>query len=142
MRTGIADIDRELGELLRLHRVAAGLSCDDVAKFCNHTEPDINRLECGEVSLTVRDLVNLSLALDLSPSDLMAQLQTRLCLNDQICPDGASQAKTLMASNRGRQAVHALAGCDNPDLVDALFDMIIASCMSATSGPCHIGKAN
>ena len=142
MRTEIADIDRELGELLRLHRVAAGLSCDEIARLSDYSEQDINRLECGEVSLTIRDLINLSITLNLSLTELMTQLQTRLCLNDRICIDGASRAITLLASNRGRQAVHALAGCNNPDLVEALFDLIVASCVSAAHEPCHIGKAN
>ena len=132
MRTEAADIDRELGVLLRLHRVAAGLSCKEVAKIGALSEDEIRRLECGDKCMSVQDLFLLSIALNLPVPDLMAQLQTRLCLNDRICEEDAVQTMALMTSNRGRQAVQAMAGCGNPDLVEALFDMIIASCMSSS----------
>ncbi len=142
MRTEAADIERELGVLLRLHRISAGLSCKDIAKLGGLPEDDIHRLERGDKCLSVQDLIQMSIALNLPLPDLMTQLETRLCLNDRICQEDAVQTMALMTSNRGRQAVQALAGCGNPKLVEALFDMIIASCMSSSRKSYPLNRAN
>lgn len=126
-------IRQEFGFLLQLHRTALGLSLHEVANSSGLTGCRVAAYENGDTDLTITDLVGLSAALDLSLIEIASRLQRRLAAKDPFNASKPSRSIALMMSNRGQQAVHAMARCENPEVVDALFDIIIASCMTKVS---------
>lgn len=67
------DLRASLGAAIREHRLAAGLSQEELAHRAALSRISIIRIEWGERSLTVERLHDIAVALDISPTALLLQ---------------------------------------------------------------------
>jgi transcriptional regulator with XRE-family HTH domain len=118
--------DRELGELLELHRMAKGLTRAELAGQMGLTPAQIERYETGRNRLSVMRYWTAMSILDQDPSRVLDQLQTRLSLGQKPAIEMGIPGSKFMSSNRGRQIVNTLAMCDQPEVINALADLIFA----------------
>lgn len=117
--------DRELGKLLQLHRMAKGMSREELASQMGLTAAQIERYETGSNRLSVMRYWTAMAILDQEPASVLGQLQARLSLQP-MSADKAGSAEDFVSSNRGQQIVNSLAMCDRPEVLDALGDLILA----------------
>ena len=120
------DFDRELGELLQLHRTARGLSAEDVAKELGLLSTQVERYEAGNNRLSVFRFWAIMSILKQDPARVFDQLRERMSPADNRTGDTEQPGIDFMASNRGRKVISALAMCDEPEVLDALADLILA----------------
>lgn len=126
--------DRELGELVQLHRTAKGLSVEDLATEIGLPATQVERYEAGSNRLSVKQYFSIMSALDQDPARVLEQLQEWLSLSDGRTEHARPTGVEFMASNRGRQVINALAMCDEPEVLDALADLILAVGVHARAG--------
>ncbi len=118
--------DCELGELVQLHRTACGLSTEDVASSLGVPPAQVERYEAGTNRLSVFRYWEMMSILNQEPASVLDQLRERLALADRSTSRADRSGADFMASNRGRKVISALAMCDNPNVLDALADLILA----------------
>lgn len=126
MSPEVPRLDRELGELLRLHRVGKGMSVETLAREADLTEPVIADAETGIATLTLAQYWTVAHCLDQDPVQLLEQANDRLSLPEAPGAEASLARFEFIGSVRGRQILGALAACDRPDVLDALADMILA----------------
>ena len=119
--------DEELGNLLRLHRVGAGVRLDDLAELLGLAEAELWELEEGRAAITASFLYEFAHATGVSPGAIWAQLDDRLGFVDVNEVDNEALCRNLLASNRGRQVIRAMATCHHPEVLDAVFRLLIAN---------------
>ncbi|MDJ0639672.1 MAG: helix-turn-helix transcriptional regulator [Paracoccaceae bacterium] len=120
------EFDRELGELLQLHRTARGLSTEDVAKELGLLSMQVERYETGSNRLSVFRYCAIMSILREDPAGVLDQLRERMSIADGQTGHVDRSGIEFMASNRGRKVINALAMCDEPEVLDALADLILA----------------
>ncbi len=118
--------DRELGELVQLYRTAAGLSKESLAAELGLPPAQVERYEAGSNRLSVYRYWTIMSMLGQDPTLVLDQLRERMSLADGQTGHMERSAFEFMASNRGRMVISALAMCDEPEVMDALADLILA----------------
>ena len=119
--------DQQLGELLRLHRVSAGVSQRDLSERLGIPLRDLRQVEAGRTGISVQTLVELSYALGISSATLLDQFDRRAAYIDPPASNVDEACRSLLASNRGRQLIRAMATCRHPEVLDAVFRLLIAN---------------
>ena len=119
--------DEELGNLLRLHRVSAGFRLDDLAELLGVTEGELWEFEEGRAAITASFLCEFAHATGVSPGAIWSQLDGRLGFVEANEVDREGLCRDLLASNRGRQVIRAMATCHHPEVLDAVFRLLIAN---------------
>ncbi len=122
-----ATFDQQLGELLRLHRVSAGVSRADLAERLGVRRKDLKRIETGRRGISAKLLVELTYALGVSPSVLFDEMDRRAAYIEPPMGTVDEACRSLLASNRGRQLIRAMATCRHPEVLDAVFKLLIAN---------------
>ncbi|MEM0948545.1 MAG: helix-turn-helix domain-containing protein [Pseudomonadota bacterium] len=136
----LGEFEAELGELLRLYRLSAGKSETDVAKAAKLPKAKISGFELGSPGLSVSCFLRLASALDVAPSEVLAQVERRLGNKSAYAVKEAQATLDFMVSNRGRQLIRALSQCDDPKLLDAFTNLFLATSLrnktdAAGAGP-------
>ncbi len=133
MRQGEKGIDRELGALVRMHRVARGMTQVELARAARITPMQLEGYETGMNRLSVPRLMGLCRALGHSTQALMSELDRRLEFSETTTA-GSTPGIDFLATNRGRQLVRALADCDRPELIDAISHLVTAATLAQRDG--------
>ncbi|MXQ06390.1 helix-turn-helix domain-containing protein [Alphaproteobacteria bacterium GH1-50] len=119
--------DRELGGLLRVYRLGAGFRLDDLAELLGISEAQLTDIEEGRTGITARFLSEFAHLTGIPPCKIWEQLDNRLAFVDTEEFDCESVCRDLLASNRGRQVIRAMATCQHPEVLDAVFRLLIAN---------------
>jgi transcriptional regulator with XRE-family HTH domain len=127
-------VDRHLCALLKLHRVACGVSQEALAKRMGSTVPEIEGYESGAIALTLEGFLTIARILG-SPPPAAATLLEEGRAGDAAEDD--ARVAALLASQRGRQVVRALAHCEDPLVFDAFADLLLSVSMTQRSLPAH-----
>ena len=122
-------VDGELGALVRMHRVARGMTQVELARAARMTPAQLEGYETGVNRLSVPRLMALCRALGHSAPAMLSELERRLEFGEAAVVE-AQPGIDFLASNRGRQLVRALAACDRPDLIDAISDLVTAATLA------------
>ncbi len=125
--------DRELGELVQLHRTAKGLSKEDLAASLGLPPAQIERYESGVNRLSVHRYWTIMSTLDQEPHAVLNQLRERMSFMEGQPELLDRSGVEFLASNRGRMIISALAMCDDPEIFDALADLILAIGVHSTA---------
>lgn len=133
MNSSVTKHDMELGALVRLHRIAKGLTLAEVASRAKMKVAKLLDVETGKCGLSVRDFERLAAAVGVSPPSLLAQLQSRCEFMDGMKKRSEVSSLEFLASNRGRQLIRALAGCHDPRLLDAISKLLSAATLSSVA---------
>lgn len=131
MNCTMEKLDAELGDLVRLYRLSAGLSQVELGEAAGISYQQIQKYESGANKVSVSRLFTVAAALGMAPSELLSELERRL--GGEEGSEAAAPVETLhfMATRRGQQIVRAMAACDDPKLLDAFVDLFLA----ATAAP-------
>ena len=121
--------DRQLGALLRLHRVARGLSPSEVATLTGLTVGHLMDVETGASRLSVKEFEEVSYALGVSAATVLTQLQRRMEFVEASPGNDDEEGMEFLASNRGRQLIRAIAACRNPRVLDAVSELLFANAL-------------
>lgn len=76
-RTTETQLHRDLAEMIRERRKAAGLTQVDVAKRLGRPQSFMTSIENGERRLDVVELINLAKAISFDPSSILTELMRR-----------------------------------------------------------------
>lgn len=69
------EIDMVLGNVIKRHRKAAGLSQSDLGRAAGVTFQQIQKYECGQNRVSVSRLFQLAASLGVDPAALVAEVQ-------------------------------------------------------------------
>ncbi len=72
------EITKTLGEVIRDHRRARGLSQEEFGEVAGMHRTYVGMVERGEKNITLANLVKVSQALDITASELIRQAEGRL----------------------------------------------------------------
>ena len=125
---------RELCAVLKLHRVACGVSQEALAQRIGSTASEIDGYENGTIALTLEGFLAIAQSLGRPPATAAALLEERLS-GMPADPEEDARVAAFLASQRGRQVIRALARCDNPSVFDAFADLLLSVSMSQRSIP-------
>ncbi len=117
-------IDEAMGEILKLHRRAAGLSQSELGQAVGITFQQIQKYESGRNRLSVSRLFQLAKALGITPSDLMLDLEKRSENEDGSMDTAQRERLEFLASWDGGRLVSAIMHLENPALVAAIADLV------------------
>lgn len=120
------EFDRQLGELVQLHRTARGVSKEEVAEELGLLPTQVERYEAGTNRLSVFRYWVIMSFLRQDPARVLDQLWERLSIGDGRIEPADVPGLDFMASDRGRKVIIALAMCEEPEVLDTLADLIIA----------------
>ncbi len=120
-------LDSELGELVRLYRLSAGLSQVELGDAAGISYQQIQKYESGANKVSVSRLYTVAAALGVTASDLLSELEERLDGSTQVKPSTPVETLHFMATRRGQQIVRAMAACDDLKLLDAFVDLFLAA---------------
>lgn len=143
MNCSFEKLDAELGDLVRLYRLSAGLSQVELGEAAGISYQQIQKYESGANKVSVARLFTVASALGMAPSELLGELERRL--NGEEGSETAAPVETLhfLATRRGQQIVRAMANCTDTKLLDAFVDLFLAATVTrrSTNGATesHIG---
>lgn len=123
----VSSFDVEFGALLRLYRIARGLSTVELAERVALTDAQIVQIEQGHMRVTLLQFEEIAYALSVPAPDFLTQLQHRLTFMDDAAQTPDQACLSFLSSNRGRQIVRAMATCGQPEVLDAVCDLLLAN---------------
>lgn len=129
MKENTLKFDRELGELVQLHRVARSLSIEDMAADLGLPPNQVGDFEAGIQCLTVCRFWMIMSFLKQDPIVALKQFGERWSVAEPQQEEFERSAVDFLVSNRGRKVVGAMAMCKEPQVLDALADLILAICV-------------
>jgi len=124
LKTRETAIDVAMGETLKLHRRAAGLSQSELGQAVGITFQQIQKYESGRNRLSVSRLFQLAGALGIAPSDLVANLEEQVKSTEGSFEASHRERLKFLASWDGGRLVSAIMHLDNPALVAAIADLV------------------
>ncbi len=131
---------RELCAVLKLNRLACGVSREALAERIGSTETEIEAYESGRIALTLEGFLAISQSLGRPPAAAVALLEDRLA-GVQAEPEEDARVAAFIASQRGRQVIRALARCEDPSVFDAFADLLLSVSMTQQSVLPHRRRA-
>ena len=117
----------EFGALLRLYRTARGVTKEELANLLGLTTHYIESVERGVTRVTVQKFDEIAHALRFSAPDFLAQLEKRCDFMDDTAAEVEADCMQFLSSNRGRQMVRAMAMCQQPEVLDAVCQLLLAN---------------
>lgn len=127
MTAEVDELDLELGRLVRLHRLARGISQNELGEAAGISYQQVQKYETGQNRLSIGRLFRIADALGMAPVALMAQLQKRVGVGKSRTRDTTPLNMDFLASKKGQQIIRALASCEDPKLLDAFADLLLAA---------------
>lgn len=127
MKDANSTLDSELGELVRLYRLSAGLSQVELGQSAGISYQQIQKYESGSNKVSVSRLFDVASALGVSPSDVLAELEGRIEYSSARTTPMPMAALQFLATRRGQQIIRALADCEDPRLLEAFVDLFLAA---------------
>lgn len=126
-------LDGELGELVRIHRLSAGLSQVELGEAAGISYQQIQKYESGANKVSVSRLFAVAHALGMAPSELLSKLERRIDGQDGAEPMESIETLRFLSTRRGQQVVRAMALCEDQRMLDAFVDLLLA----ATGARCN-----
>ncbi|MEM1065289.1 MAG: helix-turn-helix transcriptional regulator [Pseudomonadota bacterium] len=126
--------DAAMGEIIRLHRKAAGMSQADLGRSAGISFQQIQKYEAGQNRVSVHRLFGLADALGQEPAELMQQLQNSVGWATSSGRGADEKELRFLASSSGRRLVALMADLDCDDMARAMADLAASMRARRSSG--------